>query len=517
MCTPIGQPHGEVAVERAESSTGLAREAIGLREVLFQSITHMAPAAAVAFSIPAGALFAAGALPLSVLLALVGCLLVAISIGQLAKHLPSAGSFYTYTARGLHPSVGFLVAWGYSIVEPLVAPLLYLIFGHVVATVLQQEFGWRYSQWWWVAALAAAVFVFILGYFGIKISARTGTVLGIFEIGVFAVLAVWLIVKAGDANTFSVFGKSFATTEGFEGASGVVAGSIFTILAFIGFEAAAPLAEETLNPRRNIQRAVIYSCLGIGIFYVVTTYAAVVFFGPERFGEFPTSGGGNPWDALAKAVWGAGWVVVFLAIANSAIANSNAAANAATRTWYAMGRIRLFPPIFAHVHPRYRSPDFAVFMQFLVGVGLSLWLGAKYGPFPTAFLLVATIDTAIIVAIYMLVDLACLFFYVRERRDEFNWFVHGVLPIAGILAFALGFMTAVGIGAPIVDAIGLEGLISPLPSPLNLVGPVDGIAMGVGLVYLIILYIVKPERIRDTGRIFIEEGPAEAPETVAPV
>src|SRR5437899_4668455 len=198
--------------ERPRGSTGLAREAIGLREVLFQSITHMAPAAAVAFSIIAGAGFAAGALPLAVILALVGCLLVAISIGELARYLPSAGSFYTYTARGIHPAIGFLVAWGYALVEPLVAPLLYLIFGHLVATVLHQEFGWRYSQWWWVAALAAAVVVFVLGDFGIQISARTGTLIGLFEIGVFTALAICLIAKA-PTNDLSVFGTKFATTQ----------------------------------------------------------------------------------------------------------------------------------------------------------------------------------------------------------------------------------------------------------------------------------------------------------------
>jgi len=71
-------------------------------------------------------------------------------------------------------------------------------------------------------------------------------------------------------------------------------------------------------------------------------------------------------------------------------------------------------------------------------------------------------------------------------------------------------MTAVGVGAPVVKAIGLEGLISPLPSPLNLVGPVDGIAMGVGVVYLIVLYVVNPQRIRDTGKVFLEEGPEPA-------
>lgn len=101
-------------------SAGLAREAIGLREVLFQSITHMAPAAAVAFSIIVGANYASGALPLSVIFALIGCLLVAISIGQLARRLPSAGGFYTYAARGLHPAVGFMVGWGYAFVDATV-------------------------------------------------------------------------------------------------------------------------------------------------------------------------------------------------------------------------------------------------------------------------------------------------------------------------------------------------------------------------------------------------------------
>jgi amino acid transporter len=179
---------------------GLRREAIGLREVLFQSVTHMAPAAAVAFSIPFGAQYAGGALPLSVLLALVGCLFAASSIGQLAKRLPSAGSFYTYTARSLHPAIGFLVAWGYAMVEALVAPLLYLILGITVAGTLNAEFGWS-ADLWWIWAILGAVIVFVLGYVGIEVSARTGTLLGLFEIIVFAALAVTLIVQAGDASS----------------------------------------------------------------------------------------------------------------------------------------------------------------------------------------------------------------------------------------------------------------------------------------------------------------------------
>src|ERR1700728_4376825 len=108
----------------AATEPTLARGAIGLREVLFQSVTSMAPAGAVALSIAAGATYAGGALPLAVLLALVACLLVASSIGQLAKHLPSAGSIYTYPAQGLHPVVGYLVGWGYAMITGLIGPIV---------------------------------------------------------------------------------------------------------------------------------------------------------------------------------------------------------------------------------------------------------------------------------------------------------------------------------------------------------------------------------------------------------
>ena len=499
---------GTSTTTTAPADPGLKREAIGLREVFFQSVTHMAPAAAVAFSIIVGANFASGALPLSVIFALVGCLLVAISIGQLAKHLPSAGGFYTYTARGIHPVVGFLVAWGYAFVEPLVAPALYLIFGQVVAQMLATEFGWSFSQWWWVAAIAAAVLVFFLGWYGVQISTRVGTLLGLFEIAVFAALAIWLIVDAGDRNDLSVFGTSFATVEGFDGISGVIAGSVYTILAFIGFEAAAPLAEEAKDPRRTIGRAVILSCVGIGIFYILTTYAAAVFFGPDRFFEFPASGEGNPWDALARAAWGAGWVLVFLAIANSAIANSNASSNAATRTWFAMGRIHILPGILGRTHRTHRSPHVAVIVQFVIGVGVALWLGAQYNSPFTAFAILGTMIGAVVIAIYMAVNFACLLFYATEKRSEFNWFLHGVIPILGILAFVPAFMVAVGIGGSIFD------FVAPLPYPLSVVGPVVGIWYLIGLVYLVYLMIAKPTRLQDTAKVFIEE---EAAEVSAPI
>src|SRR3979411_106153 len=167
----------------------LERDAVGLAPTLFQSITHMAPAAAVAFSIIVGVPYAGGAIPLSVLLALVACLLVAISIGQLARPLPSAGGIYNHRSRGLGAPVGFLVAWGFMLAEPVVAPLLYLIFGNELAANLNSHFGWPVWLWAPFAALAGLI-VWGLTYRGVRLSTRTGVALGTFELVCFVVLSL---------------------------------------------------------------------------------------------------------------------------------------------------------------------------------------------------------------------------------------------------------------------------------------------------------------------------------------
>jgi amino acid transporter len=84
----------EAGTTPARSFDHLREHSIGLPQVLFQSITHMAPGAAIAFSILVSVGFAGPALPLSVLFALIACALVASSIGQLAKQIPSAGGLY---------------------------------------------------------------------------------------------------------------------------------------------------------------------------------------------------------------------------------------------------------------------------------------------------------------------------------------------------------------------------------------------------------------------------------------
>lgn len=493
----------------AAESRDLARGAIGLREVLFQSVTSMAPAGAVALSIAAGATYAGGALPLAVVLALVGCLLAASSIGQLARHLPSAGSIYTYPSEGIHPAIGFLVGWGYALVEALIGPVTNLLVGYLVASILQSEFNWPFTTTWVVFMIVSALLVAGLNYRGIGISARTGAVLGALEFAVFLILAVWLVVKAGSANTFSVFSLHYATVKGFKGFSGVAAGSVFTILAFIGFEASAPLAEEARNPRRTIQLAVVISCLVIGLFYVLTTYAGDVFYGPGRYVSFGGLGGGSPWIALARDAWGLGWVVAFLAIVNSTFANANAGTLATTRTWFAMARIGLLPSPLARLHPRWKSPFVGVAVQLVVTLAVGLPLGAHFGP-TGAFVFLATILTAVMIAIYIVFNLSCLLFYTRRARSEFNWFLHGVVPVLGILAFLPAWFTAIGIGGSFLK------WVTPLSFPSSLTGLIVGIWYVIGLAVLGYLYARHPERLPQMRRVFADEiAPSEPVSEIA--
>ena len=93
------------------------------------------------------------------LLALVACLLVATSIGQLAKHLPSAGSIYTYPAEAIHPALGFLVGWGYALVEALLGPITMVLFGYLISSIANSEWGWPFTATWVIFMIVGAVLV----------------------------------------------------------------------------------------------------------------------------------------------------------------------------------------------------------------------------------------------------------------------------------------------------------------------------------------------------------------------
>ena len=442
--------------------TKLDRNAIGLREVAFQSICSMAPAAAIAASIPFGSPLAGGALPLAVIFAFVGIFFTASSIGQLAKHIPSSGSVATYSAVGLRPWVGFLVGWGYAAVEILIVPLVMLQLGYTVAGEWHSKAGSIPLGSWWVFTALGTMLVCFLVWLGIRTSARTSTMLGAIEITVFTVLSIVLIAKAGHHNTLSAFTVKYANAAGYKGWSGVIAGSIFTLLAFSGFEAAAPMAEETRDPRKNVPKAIMIATVSIGILYVLSTYAADVAYGPSKFTGFAASANGVPWDGLANSVSIVFWLLVLIAIINSTLANAIAGTNVFTRTAYAFGRAGAFPKSLARLNERHRSPSERAHRP--VGDG-------------TRHCALAWLEVRTDRGLWHRGDRTRGGRRPRVRRDQpgVHWLLHEapprraqssglhiVIPILGFLFLIPGFMNAAGI-------TGIPGLkfIAALPKPLS--------------------------------------------------
>lgn len=471
----------------------LARGAVGLQELLFQSVAFMGCGATIVSSLPLTMAYAGGAAIISGILCLLALLTVALSIGALARHLPTAGSFATYAAQAIHPAAGFLVGWGYALLALLTEPLLAL----VLAATLAATSPFPHALWW-LYGLAAIGIVSAFGYLSIQTSAMANVILGVFELTVFAVLSLWLIFGAGHRNTFAVFSTRFADIGHHTGVGGILVGMIFTVLAFGGFEAAAPLAEEARAPRRTVGRAVLVALLLVAAVELLSIYAATVYYGPSKMGQFSRIGGGlgANWELLATKVWGAGWVLVLIAVLNSCLANANAGANTATRTIYAFGRIAILAPRTAAVHPRSRSPYVAVTIQVGLAAAVTLGLGFGYGT-DDAFGIIGTLTGIVFALLYMVINVSCIMYFWRRRRDEFTWWRHGLVPVIGIGVLLPVFFA--GAGIPVFS------FITPIAAPFSYAGPVVAAWMVIGLGYLGYLSRRHPRRLAGTSKVFLAD------------
>src|SRR5579859_88464 len=471
----------------------LRPNAIGLPGVLFQSITTMAPAGAVAFSLGAAIPFTGGALPLAVGIALVVCVLVAFNIGSMAKHLPSAGGYFTYVSRGLGPQAGWLTGWLFGFTYILFIPLTLLVLGPVTDSFLSSTFHLSLGpNGWIVYALIYAAIGFVLTFFGVKISADVGIVLGAIEIVVFGLLSLWLIISAGSSNTLAAFNPASSQQHGLGGWQGVLFGMLFAFLAFSGFESAASLGEESLHPRRIVPRAILLATISIGIFYVFCGYAGVVGRGFDKLSTYANDP--NPWGTMATHVWGPFAFIAILAILNSALGNANAGINAGARVLYAMGRIGTLPGGLGRTN-RYHTPGRAIILVLVVGLIVMIWAGLAYGP-TTAFAFIGALLTVPILLVYMATCLAVPFFYWREHRSEFHSVRHVILP-------AIPF---------ILLAVVIYFQFVPLPpAPLNLVGPINAVWLVLGIIIVVLLGLRTPEALTQGNTLFgapSEEEPA---------
>ncbi len=471
--------------------TELRTGALPLYQVIMQGVATIAPAFAIISTFQFTVGEAGLAAPVVYIIAFVLVFMIATTIGQLAKEIPSAGGFSTYVSRALHPFGGFLTGWVFILWFPPAATILVSYFCNAI---LEPELK---SQWgitvpWWIATIAILVVAIIIVQRGIGISTRTLVGLGLLEIAIVIALAITAISSPGSGG----FSAAPLNPANASSAQGLYLGVVFSIFAFSGWEAVTPVAEETQNPRRNTPRALLGAVTVLGIFFAITSWLFIVGLGTNNVNSIVGSTA-NPVFTLANRLWGGAWIILILALLNSVIAVSVACFNAGSRMFYALGRAGALPRALARVDAR-QAPTNAFYVQIVATVG-TLVFAAIYGPVDTFALWGLAITLGLILT-YIAVNLGVIRYYRTEARARFNPLLHAVLPIVGSLAVGWVFYKSV----------------SPLPAaPAKYAPIVLGVWLAIGVAVLIFQRLTGRtqwlEEARKGAEITEEDGPEPWP------
>ena len=404
----------------------LRRNSLGLSELVFQGVTHIAPATNMVFTFPIIALKAGPVMPLSFLLAAVVCFFIGNTVSQFSRYMPSSGGYYAFATRGLGSRGGFMATWSYLIYEILGTAGCTGFLGYLVSDMWRMQFQLNIP--WWSFALATSALIWALTHHGIQLSARITALLGGVEVLIMLALSITFLMHPGPGSTYAAPLEPTASPQHY---GGVLAGMVFAILALSGFEAPAPLAQEARRPAKFISQAITLSLVTIGAFYIFTSYASAIGWGTGDMAAFAANA--NPYYVLGHALWGAGWWFVVLAIINSVIGVGLACTNAASRVMYTMGRAGTLPARFGSIHARHRTPAMAIGFVQVSGMAAILLVGWLLKP-EYIFGFLETIATLAVILLYVMANLALTRYMRREHLAQFAVWRHVVAPWLATLA-----------------------------------------------------------------------------------
>lgn len=188
-------------------------------------------------------------------------------------------------------------------------------------------------------------------------------------------------------DTENLFIKPAALTTNASMITLLVAGVAATTWSYAGFPNILYMAGEIKNPRRNLPRALIGSAIGITMAYTLIALATGSIVPHDKLVAYVGSFA-NPFQylpAFAKIA------AFFLAISAfiSMVGATNACIMVQPRIEYAIAKDGLFFNLFAHIHPKYATPDYSILLQsglaiFLLALGN---IEALLGYFTLSYLL----------------------------------------------------------------------------------------------------------------------------------
>jgi amino acid transporter len=452
------------------SPAKLQRDQIGLFGVIMPGLAQVAPAFNLFFTTGVMVGLAGASAPLIFLISMVGMAATGSSLAQFSGIYPSAGSFITYITRAIGTKVavaiGVITILGYIIAF---GGIYIFVGSYIVQNVLNNPHIWGITQ---IVTIIYGALVVAPVVVGLKFGVRVTVVLYVFEVLLLLALSLTILAKGGASG---LSGTPFSWPSG--KSSDVLLAFSLAVLAFGGFEAAAPLAEETRDPRRNVPLAVLGAVVVSGIIYVVGSYALVTAFGVGHAGALAVDP--NPFHTAAKAF------MPFLApvitwVFLSSVTSSYVAANTQTsRVIFAGARGGLWAHMLAGVSPRFKTPAIAA----VAFVAPSILIGVVSTAFTdpgTASGFLGTYGILGLIIMYLAANVALVVEWVKFRRNGVrkNPWLWIVTPVIGA----------------VVLAIPIWGDLRPgQPSPYNTLPWLTIGLIVVGAAYALVLGAVRPQ------------------------
>jgi basic amino acid/polyamine antiporter, APA family len=296
------------------------------------------------------------------LMALIGAFVFA----ELGQRRPLAGGGYAYLREAFGPLSGFMYAWA----------LLLVISTGAIAAVAMTFSGYAASLFGWpesmqpVIAAAAIVLLTLVNIIGVRPAAWTQnvfTVLKLLAIGALIVAA--FITPAGAAPAAAT--AVVAVRQGFVLALG--AALVPVLFAFGGWQQTNFVAEEIINPERNLPRALVLGVLGVVAAYLLVNMAYLRTLGINGL-MASTAPAAETMGAIAGD---AGRRLIAAGIVASTFGFLNVVILVTPRVYQAMARDGLFFESFAKLHPKWHTPVAAILLQGAWAI--ALLFSKKYG------------------------------------------------------------------------------------------------------------------------------------------
>ncbi len=400
----------DTAAPRAQEKPGLKR-AVGTW-LLFAFIVGDTLGAGIYTLVGTMATDVGGVIWLPLLIALVVALLTAGTYAELITKYPHAGGAARYVDKAFGiPFLSFLVGF------------LMMASGITTAAALANAFAGDYfSALFDIPPIPVAIgFILVLTLInlrGVKESLATNMVASMIEVsGLVLVIVIAAIVfgsGGGEPSRIFEFAPDVAPLQG------AFAASIIAFFSFLGFEAAANMAEEIKNPSRSYPRALFGAILTAAVVYLLIAIGAVIVVEPSKLA---TSSGPLLEVVTASGLAVPGWLfslIALVAIANGALLFMVMA----SRVAYGLAESGLMPHAFGKVLPKRRTP----WVSIVVVAGVTMLL-TVVGDIST----LAETTVLLLLLVFLTANVSVLVLK-KDKVEHEHFSVPRIVPILAIIA-----------------------------------------------------------------------------------